>query len=233
MTGAYQLLLIDDDLALGHLLVEYLARFGHYLETTNTASQGWRYLQQRLPDLVILDLMLPDKDGLSMCREIRREFDVPIIMLTARGEVADRILGLELGADDYVPKPFEPRELVARIDTVLRRGPSRSVTAKMVAGPLMINPLTREVFLKNQAIDLSSTEFELLIILMECRGRVLNRDQLLLKLRGQEGTAFDRSIDMLISRLRQKLGDSSRAPIFIKTVWGTGYKFTLPVRREK
>jgi DNA-binding response OmpR family regulator len=169
--------------------------------------------------------MLPDADGMELCRTIRSESDIPIVMLTARGDVPDRILGLEYGADDYIPKPFEPRELVARVETLMRRTrqtPSRKLSAK---GGLELETETRRVTLQETEIELTSMEFELLRILMDSRGRVLSRETLLRKLQGLDADVYDRSIDMLISRLRKKLDDDSRSPRFIKTIWRTGYQF--------
>ncbi len=225
MTRTHRLLMIDDDEDLNALLQEYLARFGHKLSTAVTAGAGMRELHRDPPDLIILDIMLPDKDGLTLCREIRSECDTPIIMLTARGEVTDRILGLELGADDYIPKPFEPRELVARIETVLRRAANARPAKSLHRNGLVLEPETRRVFLDGRALDLTSMEFELLQALMESRGRVMTRDRLLEQLRGFDADVFDRAIDMHVSRLRQKLGEDARTPRFIKTVWRTGYQF--------
>jgi len=221
----YRLLMIDDDAALNELLVEYFDRFGHKLATAVTAADGRRLLRQDDPDLLILDVMLPDADGMELCRTIRAESDVPIVMLTARGDLPDRVLGLELGADDYIPKPFEPRELVARVETLMRRSretPARRLTA---GGNLILETETRRVTLAGAEIELTSMEFELLRILMESRGRVLSREMLLRKLRGIDADIYDRSVDMLISRLRKKLADDSRSPRFIKTIWRTGYQF--------
>ncbi len=217
--------MIDDDVDLNALLTEYLARFGHRLLTATTAEVGMRDLRREQPDLVILDIMLPDKDGLTLCREIRTEFDVPIVMLTARGEVADRVLGLELGADDYLAKPFEPRELVARIQSVIRRSANRGLRDTLNSDGLKLQKETRRVSLDGVDVDLTTMEFELLCVLMESHGRVLTRNRLIERLRGIEADVFDRSIDMAVSRLRDKLGDDSRAPRFIKTVRLTGYQF--------
>jgi DNA-binding response OmpR family regulator len=221
----YRLLMVDDDVDLNALLSEYLQRFGHQLLTATTAADGWRALRAERPDLVILDIMLPDKDGLTLCREIRAEHDLPIVMLTARGEVADRILGLELGADDYLAKPFEPRELVARIESVLRRAAGRSKNRELSCRGLTLGVETRRVTLDGADLELTTMEFELLRVLMESHGRVLSRNRLIEKLRGFDAEVYDRSIDMMVSRLRQKLGDDSKAPRFIKTVWRTGYQF--------
>ena len=227
MTGKkkYRLLMIDDDESLSALLVEYFERFGHKLATAATASNGRYQLRRDDPDLLILDVMLPDADGMELCKEIRVDSDIPILMLTARGDVPDRILGLEFGADDYVPKPFEPRELVARVETLMRRSresPSRRLTG---AGGLVLETETRRVTLQGNEIEITSMEFELLRILMESRGRVLTREMLLRKLRGIDNDIYDRSVDMLISRLRKKLNDDTKSPRYIKTIWRTGYQF--------
>jgi len=228
MTGKrqYRLLMIDDDASLNDLLVEYFARFGHRLSTATTAATGRYLLRRDDPDLLILDVMLPDADGMDLCRAIRSESDIPIVMLTARGDLPDRVLGLEFGADDYVPKPFEPRELVARVETLMRRTretPTRRLTA---GGGLVLETETRRVTLGGSELELTSTEFELLRVLMDSRGRVLSREMLLRKLRGIDVDIHDRSVDMLVSRLRKKLSDDSRSPRFIKTIRGTGYQFT-------
>jgi DNA-binding response OmpR family regulator len=221
----YRLLMIDDDKSLNELLVEYFDRFGHKLATATTAKNGRFLLRRDDPDLLILDVMLPDADGMELCRTLRSESDIPIVMLTARGGVPDRVLGLEFGADDYIPKPFEPRELVARVETLMRR--SRETHARRLTGSdgLVLETETRRVTLGEKEIELTSMEFELLRILMESRGRVLSREMLLRKLRGIDADIYDRSVDMLISRLRKKLADDSRSPRFIKTIWRTGYQF--------
>ncbi len=221
----YRLLMIDDDASLNKLLVEYFDRFGHKLTTATTAGDGRYLLRRDDPDLLILDVMLPDADGMELCRQIREESDIPIVMLTARGDVPDRVLGLEYGADDYIPKPFEPRELVARVETLMRRSRETPARRLMAGGGLILETETRRVTLGGKEIDLTSTEFELLRILMDSRGRVLSREMLLRKLRGIDADIYDRSVDMLISRLRKKLADDSRSPRFIKTVWRNGYQF--------
>ncbi len=219
------ILMVDDDVDLNALVTEYLARFGHRLVTATSAARGMVELRRERPDLIILDIMLPDTDGLTLCREIRREFDIPIIMLTARGEVADRVLGLELGADDYLSKPFEPRELVARIQSVIRRSEHRNVQDELVSDGLRLEKQTRRVSLDGSSVDLTTMEFELLCVLMESHGRVMSRNRLIERLRGIDADVYDRSIDMLVSRLRDKLGDDSHTPRFIKTVRLTGYQF--------
>ena len=219
------ILMVDDDVDLNALVSEYLAKFGHKLQTATTAAKGMAALRRGLPDLVILDIMLPDTDGLTLCREIRDEFDVPIIMLTARGEVADRVLGLELGADDYLSKPFEPRELVARIQSVIRRSQNRQNNDVLESDGLKLQKQTRRVSMDGQDVELTTMEFELLSVLMESHGRVLSRNRLIERLRGIDADVYDRYIDMLVSRLRDKLGDDSHTPRFIKTVRLTGYQF--------
>lgn len=227
----YRILIIDDDVDLNALLTEYLQGFGHTLVSETTAAAGRKRLHRELPDLLILDVMLPDTDGLTLCREIRAEYDVPIIMLTARGEVADRVMGLEFGADDYVAKPFEPRELVARIQSVIRRAKDRIQGDVLVCNGLRLETETRRVELDGHDIELTTMEFELLKDLMESRGRVMSRDRLLERLRGIDADVYDRSIDMLISRLREKLGDEPRKPRFIRTVRIGGYQFVGAVSK--
>jgi DNA-binding response OmpR family regulator len=222
----YRILIIDDDADLNSLLSEYLDRFGHQLRAATTAARGMAELRRELPDLVILDIMLPDVDGLTLCREINAEFDVPIVMLTARGEVADRVLGLELGADDYLAKPFEPRELVARIQSVIRRSARHMTSAEILEfDGLRLEKETRRVALDGAGIELTTMEFELLAVLMQSHGRVLSRNHLIERLRGIDAEVYDRSIDMLVSRVREKLGDDAQSPRFIRTVRLSGYQF--------
>jgi DNA-binding response OmpR family regulator len=222
---SHQLLMIDDDVDLNALVTEYLARYGHKLTTATTAARGMQELRRERPDLVILDIMLPDIDGLTLCREIRAEYDVPIIMLTARGELADRVLGLELGADDYLPKPFEPRELVARIQSIVRRSKNLTPRRALVCDGLRLETETRRVTLDGVDVELTTMEFELLRLLMDSHGRVLSRNRLIERLRGIDADVYDRSVDMLVSRLRDKLNDNAKSPRFIKTVRLTGYQF--------
>jgi DNA-binding response OmpR family regulator len=218
------LLIIDDDEKLNGLLTEYLGGFGYHIQAATTASDGMACLKKVDPHLVILDVMLPEKSGFDVCRDIRQISDVPIIMLTARGEVTDRVVGLEMGADDYLPKPFEPRELVARIQSVLRRWAGRGSTV-IRAGELEVNLEKHTVSIKSRNIDLTTMEFELLALFVRNPGRVLTRDLMMDELRGIDWTAFDRSMDVLLSRLRQKLGDDPKHPKWIRTLRGSGYKF--------
>jgi DNA-binding response OmpR family regulator len=227
MTAQYtrtQVLLIDDDEKLNALLTEYLGRFNFVVRSVVHPSEGLQAVKVDPPDIIILDVMLPDMDGFTVCRKIRESSRVPIVMLTARGDVTDRIVGLELGADDYVPKPFEPRELLARMQAVLRRG-SGMTEDRIRVGRLEVNWTTSSARLNGSALPLTSAEFELLRLLVRNRGRVLTRDRIMDETRGIDWDAYDRSIDVLVSRLRQKLGDDPKHPAFIRTVRGLGYSF--------
>ncbi len=221
-------LLVDDDRRHTELLSAYLARFDIHVEAARHAEEGFRKLDDVRPDLVILDVMLPGKDGFEICREIRRQSRVPIIMLTARGEVTDRIVGLEIGADDYVAKPFEPRELVARIQNVLRRVEGRETTpepGKLEFESLEIDTQARRVRVDDEPVDLTTMEYELLTFLARHPGSKMSRDQILGQLRGIDTEIFTRSVDIMISRLRHKLDDTEKPGRFIQTVWGHGYCF--------
>jgi DNA-binding response OmpR family regulator len=219
-----RVLIIDDDERLNGLLTTYLTRFGFLVHAVTHPDAGLRALKTESPDLLVLDIMLPDTDGLTVCRRVRETSRIPIIMLTARGDVADRIVGLELGADDYLPKPFEPRELVARMQAVLRRGAHDDEEIVRV-GPLEVNWTTRSASLGGRTLALTSAEFELLGLLVRNRGRVLSRDRIIEAMRGIDAEAYDRSIDVLVSRVRQKLGDDAKHATFIRTVRGIGYSF--------
>jgi OmpR family response regulator RpaB len=223
-----RILLIDDDEKLGELLGAYFRRFDLDLTAANHPALGLEKLEKEKPDLVILDVMLPDQDGFAVCRDIRRRSAVPIIMLTARGDVTDRVVGLELGADDYMPKPFEPRELVARVQNVLRRTGAREekeAGGRLRYEDLDINLERRTVDLEGAPLDLTTMEYQLLVLFASNPGRTFTRDEILNELRGIDAQLFSRSVDILVSRLRQKLKDTTRQPRFIKTVWGTGYTF--------
>ncbi len=218
-------LIIDDDKKLNNLLKDYLSKYDFKIITVTRPDDAFKALKRELPDIIILDIMLPDMDGFQVCKKIRSEFPIPIIMLTARGEVTDRIVGLELGADDYMPKPFEPRELVARIQSILRRSSENLKSDVLKFGNLIVNFKKCEVLLDGKNIDLTTMEFEILSFFVTNSGKVLNRDQILDKVRGIEWESYNRSVDVLISRLRQKLNDDPKNPSLIKTIWGTGYKF--------
>lgn len=222
-----RLLIVDDDPDIRDLLAHYLHGFGMQCQCVGNGSAMREAVNATAFDLIILDLMLPGEDGLSLCRYLRSTGDTPVIMLTARGETADRIVGLELGADDYIVKPFDPRELVARIHTVLRRTRSREKPATpdavRFAGWQLCHP-KREVTTPAQVVvPLSNAEYRLLCAFLARPQRILSREQLLDAARGRAVEAFDRSIDLLVSRLRQKLGDDPKAPRLLKTVRGEGY----------
>ena len=221
-----KILLIDDDEKLGDLLGNYFKRFDLELITATHPAEGLEKLRSEHPDLVILDVMLPDQDGFEVCRAIRKFSKIPIVMLTARGEVTDRIVGLEIGADDYLPKPFEPRELVARIQNVLRRSAAAGdPDGQLRYRGLVIDREKRTAELEGEPLDLTTMEFRLLSLLAANPGRVYSRDDILNELRGIDAQLFSRSVDILVSRLRHKLRDTAKQPRFIKTVWGSGYTF--------
>ncbi|HEY4065255.1 MAG TPA: response regulator transcription factor [Burkholderiaceae bacterium] len=216
-----RLLLIDDDELLAAPLASFFARFEFGLDSATTPSAGLAKLRAQPYDAAILDVMLPEMDGFALCREIRRESDIPIIMLTARGEVMDRVIGLELGADDYVPKPFEPRELLARVQTVLRRTRATATPATLTFDGLAIDLERRQVTRLGQPVELTSTEFDLLALLASAPQKVFHRDDILNRLRGVEAELQTRAVDLLVSRLRRKLEPLD----CIKTLRNAGYAF--------
>ena len=221
-----KVLLIDDDRKHSQLMQAYFKRYGINLVCAYDSVEGFKKLAREEPDLLLLDVMLPGKDGFEICREIRKTSNIPIIMLTARGDVIDRVSGLELGADDYIGKPFEPRELVARVQATLRRSEQTGPTiGELNFEGLSIDTESRTVRVDDSTIDLTSMEFELLLILARRHGRKLSRDDILSELRGIDAAILTRSVDIMVSRLRQKLGDSVKPPRFIQTVWGRGYSF--------
>ncbi|MEM7430745.1 MAG: response regulator transcription factor [Pseudomonadota bacterium] len=221
-----KVLIIDDDEKHSSLLTAYFKRFGINLVCAKDSVEGMRKLAQEEPDLLLLDVMLPGKDGFEICRDVRKTSSIPIIMLTARGDVIDRVSGLELGADDYIGKPFEPRELVARVQAILRRleggGPS---TGRLNFEGLVIDTESRSVIVDDATVELTSMEYELLLILARRHGKKMSRDEILSELRGIDAAILTRSVDIMVSRLRGKIGDSSKPPRFIQTVWGRGYSF--------
>jgi len=217
-------LVIDDDPGIRDLLKEYLDARGFVTATAPDGPEGLRAAEAGRHDLVVLDVMLPGMDGLEVLRTLRATSAVPVIMLTARGDDIDRIVGLELGADDYLAKPFNPRELVARIQAVLRRASAApDPGGALHAGPLTVDPARRVVTLDGQEIPMTTTEFELLRVLVERAGRVVQREQLMELARGEDFAAFDRSVDVHISHIRRKLGDPARQPRLVKTIRGVGY----------
>ena len=221
-----KVLLIDDDRKHSELLQSYFKRFNISLVCAYDAKEGLRKLNREDPDLLLLDVMLPGKDGFEICREVRKSSDIPIIMLTGCGDVIDRVSGLELGADDYIAKPFEPRELVARVQATLRRTDIVATsTSKLEFDGMSIDTETRTVCVDDKPVDLTSMEYELLLTLAKRHGKKLSRDDILSELRGIDAAILTRSVDIMVSRLRQKIGDSVKPPRFIQTIWGRGYSF--------
>jgi OmpR family response regulator RpaB len=218
-----RILLIDDDAQLAEPLAAYFRRFDFELQQATRPSEGLARLREGGFDAVILDVMLPEQDGFAVCRVIRAESDIPLVMLTARGEVMDRVVGLELGADDYLPKPFEPRELVARIATVLRRRRVPAGGVRLTFDQLVIDPVTRSVERQGTPVELTGTEFELLLMLAREPGRVFSRDDILNELRGHEAELYTRAVDIVVSRLRRKLEPLPA----IKTLRNAGYALAL------
>jgi DNA-binding response OmpR family regulator len=220
-----KVLLVEDDERLAKLTGRYLEEHGLKVTLAATGPQAVEEAGRWAFDVVLLDLMLPGKDGMEVCRELRRKLDVPIIMVTARREEADRVMGLDAGADDYVTKPFSSRELVARIRAVVRRARGRVGPALgiITAGAISIDPASMRVTVGEHVVDLTGYEFALLKALAERVGRVVSRDQLLEILKDDPAAAFDRSIDVQVSRLRQKLGDDARQSRHLKTIRGAGY----------
>ena len=234
------ILIVDDDAEIRSLLGEYLRKNGYRTGAVADGKAMWSALARGKVDLIVLDLMLPGEDGLTLCRKLRTESDTPVIMLTARGEETDRIVGLEMGADDYLAKPFSPRELLARIKSVLRR--TRSLPRNLRADDARaigfagwrLDPVARHLVSPEGVVtSLSGSEYQLLRIFLSHPNHVLTRDQLMLLSKGRESEPFDRTIDLQVSRLRHRLGDDPSDPQIIKTVRGEGYVLTVPVRVER
>lgn len=232
-----KILVVDDDPELTRLLQDYLGAQGYCVETAGDGVQMRRKLLEVHPDMLILDLMLPGEDGLTLCRNLRAVSRIPILMLTARGDDMDRIIGLEMGADDYLPKPFNPRELLARIKSILRRA-NESDSPAAPAKALRFSGWTLDLSARNLVgadglvIALSSGEFRLLQLLAETPNCVFSRDQLMDALAGRDAGPFDRTVDVMISRLRRRLGDDARDPALIKTVRSEGYMLAARVERQ-
>src|SRR6266404_2471780 len=222
---AERVLMIDDDRRLAEMVSDYLGGAGFRLTLALTAREGEALLKREAFDAVILDLMLPDADGLELCRRLRTSSDLPILMLTARGEPMDRVIGLEVGADDYLPKPFEPRELLARLRAILRRSGRTRSAATLRFGRLDIDRDARQVRLDGVERSLTAHQFALLVSLAERAGRVLSREALMDLVRGEELEAFDRSIDVHVSRIRAVIEDDPKRPRRLLTVRGVGYVF--------
>ena len=224
-----KVLIIDDDRKLCRLITEYLEPMGYIVSSAYNGPDGIEKALNEEFHVVILDVMMPGMDGFEVLKELRRRTDLPVLMLTARGDETDRIVGLEMGADDYLPKTFSTRELLARLRAVTRRSfltkskEMPSIESAIVIEDLRIEPSSRTAFLQDQVLELTPLEFDLLLILSRAKGRVLTRDQLLDEISGRSYEVFDRSVDMHISSLRRKLGDNPQKPRFIKTVRAVGY----------
>jgi len=220
-----KVLLVEDDTRLAQLTARYLETHGVIVTIASDGAEGQAEALRRQYDCVVLDLMLPGRDGIEVCRQLRGRSDVPILMVTARGEEADRVLGLESGADDYVTKPFSPRELLARIRANVRRvrGQAGPPAETIQVGKLVLDPTRMTVALDGKSIEVTAYEFSILRALAQRPGKVLSREQLLDLAKGSADLSFDRSIDVHVSRLRAKLGDDSRSPKILKTVRGAGY----------
>lgn len=232
-----RILIVEDDARLATLTREYLEGNGFQVLIEGDGSRAVDRIEKENPDLIILDVMLPGEDGLSICRKVKMEKDIPILMLTARTDDMDQVVGLEMGADDYVAKPVRPRVLLARVRALLRRADTQSATSelsdpqgtRLEFGDLVIDNAMREAWLKNQSIDLTSAEFDLLWLLASNAGRVLTREEIFTALRGIEYDGQDRSIDVRVSRIRPKVGDDPMHPRRIKTVRSKGYLFVKEV----
>ncbi len=220
---ALRVLLIDDDVRLFDLLSSYLEQHGFHVAGAQDGPRGLAALEAGTFDVVLLDLMMPGMDGIEVCRRIRQKNTIPVLMLTARGDETDRVVGLEIGADDYVAKPFSPRELLARIKAVLRRARPEVAGERIVAGDIVIDVPGRVVTREGELVELTGLEFDLLCALARRPGRVVARDAMLSEAGRGDVTVGERTVDVHISHLRQKLGDDPRSPRLIKTVRGVGY----------
>ncbi|HEY6527144.1 MAG TPA: response regulator transcription factor [Cellvibrionaceae bacterium] len=224
MTASEHVLVVEDDASLAAWICDYLSQHNYRVTLATTGTMAVQRIAADQPDLVVLDLMLPEKNGFDVCREVRQFFAKPILMMTASGDEVDEVLGLELGADDYITKPVKPRVLLARIKALLRREPSIPDSSRSF-GKLFLDAHSKSVALGGTSLDISPHEFDVLWLLACRAGEVVSRTDLVSQLRGIDYDGFDRSVDIRISRLRKKLGDSADAPAKIKTVWGRGYLF--------
>ena len=227
-TSVKKILLVEDDRQLSDLVKDFLESEGYHVKQEFRGDTVAKRIDQFTPDIIILDIMLPGKDGFTVCKEIRPTYKGPILMLTAKGTDFDQVLGLEIGADDYVIKPVEPRVLLARVNALLRRGDlptDGNELSEINIGKLYINRGSRQVTLHDENIELTSQEFDLLWLLSSKAGEVQNRDYIYKAVVGREYDGLDRSVDVRISRLRKKLDDSNDTPFRIKTIWGQGYLF--------
>ncbi len=228
-----RVLVVDDDPALRELLRDYLGASGFLVDEADGGEQMRQRLAARAPDIVVLDIMLPGEDGLSLARTLRRDSNLPILMLSARGDEIDRVVGLEVGADDYLAKPFSPRELLARIRALLRRAgntahvreSSAAATLRFAFGPYVLDAAARRLFRGDAEVAINGAEFDLLSVLVKHPNRVLSRDDLISWIKGYERDAFDRSVDVRVTRLRRKIEADPLHPQYVRTVRGEGYLF--------
>lgn len=235
-----RVLIVDDDPALRELLTEYLGASGFVVDAAGDGAQMRQCMARAAPDMVVLDIMLPGEDGLSLARQLRRDSEIPILMLSARGEEIDRVVGLEVGADDYLAKPFSPRELLARVRALLRRSQvgARSQRSpeqegqRYAFGPFTLDDVTRRVLRDGAELPTTAAEFDLLSVFVKRPNRVLSRDDLIGQLKGYERDAFDRSIDVRVTRIRRKIEADPAHPQYIRTVRGAGYLFNPRGERE-
>ncbi len=231
MTGrdAARILVVDDDPGMRTLLEAYLGDSGFIVETAENGAVMWRVLEKGMPDAIVLDLMMPGEDGLSLARRLRSQSNVPILMLSARGEEIDRVVGLEMGADDYLAKPFSPRELLARLRALLRRSQAQAIPDKpadgTAFGPYQLDVSSHRLTRDGTEVKLSTAEFALLRIFVEHPRRVMSRDTLVDMLKGYERDPYDRSIDTRVTRLRRKIEPNPGEPVYVRTVRGEGYLF--------
>ncbi|MAM81110.1 MAG: DNA-binding response regulator [Gammaproteobacteria bacterium] len=226
------ILIIDDDAEMTGLLSEFLTDHKYSVQIYHNPLEALEFLQKNSVDLVLLDIMMPEMDGLNVLRKIREHSEVPVMMLTAKGDVSDKVVGLELGADDYLPKPFEPQELIARVQSILRRVKfSNSMVDVVEFNDLIVDKVKEEVVLDGEVVHLSTSEFEALTLFIDNNNEVLDREFLVENLRGIQWQTFDRSVDVLVSRLRNKLGETPNKTRFLKTIHGVGYKFVAKQKK--
>ena len=226
------ILIIDDDAEMTSLLSEFLTDYKYSVQIYHNPLEALEFLQKNSVDIVLLDIMMPEMDGLSVLRKIREHSEVPVMMLTAKGDVSDKVVGLELGADDYLPKPFEPQELIARVQSILRRVKfSNSMVDVVEFNGLIVDKVKEEVVLDGEVVHLSTSEFEALTLFIDNNNEVLDREFLVENLRGIQWQTFDRSVDVLVSRLRNKLGETPNKTRFLKTIHGVGYKFVAKQKK--
>jgi DNA-binding response OmpR family regulator len=225
-----RILVVDDNAKIVEVLTAYLEQDGFDVDTAATGDQALERVSENVPDLALLDIMLPGVDGIELTRRLQREHDLPVILVTARTEEVDRLIGLEVGADDYVTKPFSPREVVARVKAVLRRAAPRDEEAggPISVGPLEIDPARRSVSVDGETVDLTRSEFDILATMAAHPGRVYSRLQLLEAAQGDAYEGYERTVDAHVKNVRKKLGDDPREPRFIHTVFGVGYKVETP-----